>query len=156
MKKYFLENNGYNMLAFVFDDGMIAFDCENIDQALNERCDSVDGCKTAAGAAANCNTVVFPFIPIEWENITEISEKWVIYEYRDKAGTGSIAIYSEKAEAVEESSRIWQNLEEKDRKTYFSDPVGQFYVGLFNTCKSSRGEILIGKDPIEIAVDFIK
>ena len=63
--------------------------------------------------------------------------------------------YSKKEEAVEEASRIWQNLEEKDRKTYFSDPVGQFYVVLFSTCKSLRGEILIGTDPIEIAVDFI-
>ena len=34
MKKVFLESNGYNMVGFVFDDGMVTFDCEAIEDAL--------------------------------------------------------------------------------------------------------------------------
>lgn len=75
MRKVFLESNGYNMLGFIFKDGMVAFDCETIDQALVEDCSGVEFCKTAEEAAINCNTEVVEFNPDEWENITEIVDK---------------------------------------------------------------------------------
>ena len=75
MSKKFLESNGYNMLGFVFSDGMVAFNCETIEQALRMDCRALEGCSTAEEAAINCNTEVFEFNPDEWENITDVIDK---------------------------------------------------------------------------------
>lgn len=72
MKRVFLESNGYNMVGFVFDDGMIAFDCETFEDAVKMDYSGVEGCKTAEEAAVNCNTEVFPFNEDEWDAVTEI------------------------------------------------------------------------------------
>ena len=74
MKKVFLESNGYNMIGFVFDDGMIAFDCETIEAAMAMDCSGIEGCKTAEEAALNCNTEAFPFNEGDWECITFIGD----------------------------------------------------------------------------------
>lgn len=74
MKKVFLESNGYNMIGFVFDDGMVAFDCETIEGTETMDCSGVEGCKTAEEAAGNCNTEVYPFNEDEWECVTLISD----------------------------------------------------------------------------------
>lgn len=71
MKKMFLESNGYNMVGFIFDDGMVAFDCETIEDAKAMDISGVEGCESAEEAAINCNTEVFPFIENEWDGITE-------------------------------------------------------------------------------------
>lgn len=74
MKKVFLESNGYNMVGFVFDDGMVAFDCETIEDAEAMDCSGVEGCKTAEEAAVNCNTEVYQFNEDEWECVTLIGK----------------------------------------------------------------------------------
>lgn len=71
MRKVFLESNGYNMAGFVFEDGMVAFDCDTLDDAKAMDISGIEGCKTTAEAAVNCNTEVLPFNDEEWENITE-------------------------------------------------------------------------------------
>lgn len=71
MKKMFLENNGYSMAAFVFDDGMVAFDCETLEKAKTMDISGIIGCKTAEEAAINCNTKVVPFNEEDWEKVTE-------------------------------------------------------------------------------------
>lgn len=72
MKKVFLESNGYNMIGFIFEDGMVAFDCETIEEAKAMDCSGVEGCETAEEAATNCNTEVYQFSESEWEKVTEI------------------------------------------------------------------------------------
>ena len=74
MKKVFLESNGYNMVGFVFDDGMVTFDCEAIEDAETMDCSGVKGCNTAEKAAINCNTEVYPFNEDEWECVTLIGD----------------------------------------------------------------------------------
>lgn len=74
MKKVFLESNGYNMVGFVFDDGMVAFRCETIEDAVTMDCSGVEGCKTAEEAAIDCNTEVYPFNEDEWECVTLIGD----------------------------------------------------------------------------------
>lgn len=74
MKRMFLESNGYNMIGFIFDDGMVAFDCETIGDAETMDCSGVEGCKTAEEAALNCNTEAFPFNECDWEHITLIGD----------------------------------------------------------------------------------
>ena len=72
MRKVFLESNGYSMIGFVFSDGMVAFDCETVEDAKKMDCCGVEGCKTAKEAAVNCNTEIYPFNADEWEQVTEI------------------------------------------------------------------------------------
>lgn len=73
MKKVFLKSTGYNMIGFVFDDGMIAFDCETIEEAKKMDYSGVIGCETAAEAAANCGTAVYQFDESEWEEVHTLS-----------------------------------------------------------------------------------
>lgn len=156
MRKVFLESNGYNMLGFIFDDGMVAFDCETIDQALIEDYSGIEGCETAEEAATNCNTEVIEFNADEWENITEIVEKWARYEYRDKNGIGSFKVYETKEEALKEADEEWRYLVQRDKDSYITDAAGAFYVGLFNACTDEDDDWLIGADPIEIEKDYLK
>lgn len=74
MRRVFLESNGYNMVGFIFSDGMVAFDCTTIDEAIHMDYSGVRGCKSAEEAAVNCNTEVIPFIEGEWESVVEIGE----------------------------------------------------------------------------------
>lgn len=155
MKKLFLESNGYNMLGFVFENGMVAFDCETIDQALNQDCSNLDGCETAEEAAVNCNTEVVPFIEEEWENVTEIVQKWALIEYRDSAGIGSHKVFNSKEEAVKYADEEWYNLVDSDKESYFKDPAPLFYVGLFNACEY-EGKWLISSGESEIAKNYLE
>ena len=77
MRKVFLESLGYNAIGFIFDDGLIIFDCETIEEAKEMDCSGIEDCETAEEAATNCNTKVYPFNESEWENITEIDERTV-------------------------------------------------------------------------------
>ena len=156
MKKVFLESNGYNMLGFIFDDRMVAFDCETIDQALVEDCSGVEDCKTAEEAATNCNTKVIEFNEDEWESVTEITQKWARYEYRDKGGVGNLEIYGTKEEALKSAGEEWRNLTQRDKDSYIKDAAGSSYVGLFNACVNENGDWLIGADPIEVAMDYLE
>lgn len=71
MKKLFLESNGYNMVGFLFDDGMVAFDCETLEEAKSMDIGGILGCENAEEAASNCNTEVVMFSENDWENVTE-------------------------------------------------------------------------------------
>ena len=71
MRKVFLESNAYNMVGFIFDDGMVAFDCATLEEAKTMDISGVEGCETAEQAAFECNTEVYPFIEKEWDKVTE-------------------------------------------------------------------------------------
>lgn len=75
MKKVFLENNGYNMVGFIFEDGMVAFDCETLEEAMAMDISGIEGCETAEEASVMCNTEVCQFIWGEWEDVTELEER---------------------------------------------------------------------------------
>lgn len=77
MKKVFIETNACNMVGYVFGDGMVAFDCETLGDALTIDDSGVVGCKSAEEAAANCNTEVYPFDEDRYENVTVISDDYV-------------------------------------------------------------------------------
>ena len=156
MRKVFLESNGYNMLGFIFDDGMVAFDCETIDQALIEDCRDIEICKTAEEAITKCNAQVIEFNEDEWESVTEITQKWTRYEYRDKGGVGSFKVYDTKEEALKDAGEEWRNLMQSDKESYINDAAGSFYVGLFNACIDEDGDWLIGADPIEVAMNYLE
>lgn len=72
MKKVFLESLAYNVVGFIFDDGMVVFDCDTIEEAKTIDCSEVIECKTAKEAAMNCCTEKHEFIESEWENVTFI------------------------------------------------------------------------------------
>lgn len=71
-KRVFLKSLAYNMIGFVFNDGMVAFDCETIEEARSMDYSNICGCKTAEEAACNCCTEVYPFNENEWEEVIEL------------------------------------------------------------------------------------
>ena len=75
MRKVFLENNAYSMIGFIFDDGMVMFDCPTFKEATEMDCSGIEGCKTAEEAAVNCNTEVHKFNEEEWEEVI-YEEEW--------------------------------------------------------------------------------
>lgn len=78
MKKYFLESSACNMVGLLFDDGMVAFECVDIDDAINFDFSGIECCETAEEAAFNCNVEPFSFNENEWECAT------LIYDYCDR------------------------------------------------------------------------
>lgn len=78
MRKVFLETNGYNLAGFIFDDGLIAFDCPTLKEALSMDISGVEGCKNAAEAAVNCNTEVYSWNEGDWEDITELDRDYFV------------------------------------------------------------------------------
>ena len=92
----------------------------------------------------------------EWESVTEITQKWARYEYRDKGGVGSFKVYDTKEEALKDAGEEWRNLTQRDKDSYIKDSAGSFYVGLFNACVDESGDWLIGADPIEVAMDYLE
>ena len=78
MKRYFLESNDCNMVGLLFDDGMVAFECQNIYDARDFDFSGIERCETAEEAAFNFNVVPFSFNENEWECAT------LIYDYCDR------------------------------------------------------------------------
>ena len=76
MKKVFIKTNAYNMVGYVFNDGMIAFDCETLGDALAIDDSGVVGCKSAEEAAVNCDAEVYPFDEDRYESVIVISENY--------------------------------------------------------------------------------
>lgn len=75
MKKVFLESNGYNLAGFVFDDGMVTFDCETLEDAKAMDISNVEGSNSAIECAACCgldvDNSIYQFNEDEWEKVTE-------------------------------------------------------------------------------------
>ena len=75
MKKVFLESNGYNLAGFVFDDGMVTFDCETLEGAKAMDISNVEGSNSAIECAACCgldvDSSIYRFNEDEWEKVTE-------------------------------------------------------------------------------------
>lgn len=56
-------------------------------------------------------------------------KKYVFEEYRDKGGIGSQKIFDGKDEAVKYAAKEWdENLTTSEKKSYFNDCCGCFYV----------------------------
>ena len=72
MKKYFLESNGYNLIAFVVNNKMIVLDCETLEEARNMNTEGIDGMEDIEEVANYVNKEVYDFNPSEWENVTEL------------------------------------------------------------------------------------
>ena len=76
MKKMFLESNGYNMVGFLFDDGMVTFDCETLEEAKAMDISNVEGSNSAVECAACCgldvDSFIYPFNEDEWEKVIEL------------------------------------------------------------------------------------
>ena len=72
MKKYFLESNGYNLIAFVINNKMIVLDCETLEEARNMNTEGIDGMEDIEEVANYVNKEVYDFNPSEWENVTEL------------------------------------------------------------------------------------
>ena len=72
MKKYFLESNGYNLIAFVINNKMIVLDCETLEEARNMNTEGIDDMENIEEVANYVNKEVYDFNPSEWENVTEL------------------------------------------------------------------------------------
>lgn len=72
MKKYFLESNGYNLIAFVINNKMVVLDCETLEEAKNMNTEGIDGMEDIEEVANYVNKEVYDFNPSEWENVTEL------------------------------------------------------------------------------------
>lgn len=57
---------------------------------------------------------------------TNRARRWIIEEYRDKAGVGSTRVFDNQHEALETAMNEWDALSDKDKKSYGTDPAGMF------------------------------
>lgn len=75
MRRYFLQGDEYNAIGFVFDDGMLVFDCETLEEAKAWDYSAIDGCESAQEAKTCIGSdkiEIYPFIEDEWEEVTEL------------------------------------------------------------------------------------
>ena len=72
MIRAFIETEGYNMIAFIWDNKMICCDCETIYEANEFDYSGIVDCKTAEQAAEYCAKEVIPFHACDYNNVTYI------------------------------------------------------------------------------------
>lgn len=65
---------------------------------------------------------------VQFETLAPMA--WVFYEYRDRWGSGSTEIFTDKEEAVEHAKNEWNHMSAADQQSYIDDPVGEFFVAL--------------------------
>lgn len=53
---------------------------------------------------------------------------WVFYEYRDRAGTGSYELFTDRDAAIAFAKNRWDSMTEYDQKSYLNDPAGEYCV----------------------------
>ena len=59
----------------------------------------------------------------------EVNHKaWVFYEYRDRKGSGSYKMFTDKAAAISYAKDQWASMCDCDKNSYLTDSVGEFWV----------------------------
>jgi transcriptional regulator with XRE-family HTH domain len=53
---------------------------------------------------------------------------WVFYEYRDRTGTGSYELFTDRDAAIAYAKNLWDSMTEYDQQSYLNDPVGNYIV----------------------------
>lgn len=132
-KKLFLKSNGYNLLGFLFDDGIVTFVCPTILHAAAMNLEGIEGSETAAEAAVNCNTRVYEFDESEWEDVIDLDDPEltvhvaVFSEYEERGSRGNDTIFSTEDKALAVARTEWYGLSEHDKKRY-EDSNSWWYV----------------------------
>lgn len=60
------------------------------------------------------------------ENVNH--KAWVFYEYRDRVGTGSYELFTDRDAAIAYAKDLWDSMTEYDQQSYLNDPAGEYCV----------------------------
>lgn len=93
------------------------------------------------------------------KDTNSLKKMWCLSEYRDKCGFGRDMFFESKEEALVVAEDMWYHMDDRDKKSYLTDPAGTFWVGLvwaYYDNNENEWLYIALHDPIEIAKDFIR
>lgn len=93
MRRYFLETNAYNMIAFIWDNKMIVFDCDTIEEAREMNYEQIYGETDIEKVANLCSTEIYDFNEDDYEKITPL-DRFYMHEPGEADGYNYKQTYS--------------------------------------------------------------